>query len=60
MEIFNPEEIKITNSLQNKLNKKGIKLPEKRDHEDWIPENSTFTDIASEYLTDIFQYKGNI
>ena len=50
----------MTSWKKNEFLAKGIKLPEKRDHEDWIPENSTFTDIASEYLTDIFQYKGNI
>ncbi|URQ67068.1 Fic family protein [SAR86 cluster bacterium] len=49
-----------TEWLKEELISKGIEIKFDENHETWIPENTTPEDVVTEYLRDIFKYKGNL
>ena len=46
--------------MKEKLLSKGVAFNENSEHEQWFAESCTNEDVASEYISDMFEYKGRL
>ena len=49
-----------TSWLKDDLMSKGIEINTDEQHETWIPDTTIPEDVVTEYIRDIFKYKGNL